>query len=119
MTSRALGAKKRKGRSLNDARYREVLEELLQGRDFLFEEATGLGPTTAEVRCNELLGSGRYLDVDPAVKDRAAYGIKENTGEPRYVRPCDPDGFTYNAECIRPQGGTRKSLAPSHPRKGV
>lgn len=76
----------------------------MQGRDFLFEEATGLGPTTAEVRCNEPLGPAHYLDVDPAVEHRAAYEITENTGEPCYVRPCDPDGFTYNSELIKPQG---------------
>src|SRR6266849_2208533 len=43
------GAAKWRGRRINDTQYRTLLRKLFRHRDFIFEEATGLGPTTAEI----------------------------------------------------------------------
>jgi len=51
------------------------------GIDFIFEEATGLGPTTAE-KLSLTLGPDRYLDVDPPRNEREKFGIPENTNQP-------------------------------------
>lgn len=57
------GAEKRFG-NVDDPLYAELLEELVdaQGLDFIFEEATGLGPTIAEKLSQAELGTERYLD---------------------------------------------------------
>lgn len=52
--------------SVEDPSYADGIESCIRsGRiDFVFEEAAGLGPSTAEQRANSLLGPGHYLDVD-------------------------------------------------------
>jgi hypothetical protein len=67
-------------RKIDDPQYRELLELLLaeDGIDFIFEEATGLGPTTAEKLAPR---PNRYLDVDPPRDQRETFGIPENTNE--------------------------------------
>ena len=57
------GAEKRKS-SVNDPTFSEAIEFLLSGKDFVFEEASGCGPTIAEKGAHEKLGPGHYLDVD-------------------------------------------------------
>jgi hypothetical protein len=53
--------------------------------DFIFEEASGLGPTIAEKLSQEELGFGRYLDMDPARTERAEFGIPANSSEPHMI----------------------------------
>jgi hypothetical protein len=70
-------------RSVDDPQFRELLDMLIaeDGIDFIFEEATGLGPTTAE-KLSLTLGTNRYLDVDPPRDEREKFGIPPNTNEP-------------------------------------
>ena len=80
------GAEKRFG-NLHDPMYSALLNKLMisEGLDFIFEEASGLGPTIAEKFALEHLGAGRYLDVDPARSDRAEFGIATNSHEPNMI----------------------------------
>jgi hypothetical protein len=52
--------------SIDDPSYASGVESFIRtGRaDFVFEEAAGLGPSTAEQRANLILGPGHYLDID-------------------------------------------------------
>jgi hypothetical protein len=75
------GAEKRKS-SVNDPTFSEAIEFLLSGKDFVFEEASGCGPTIAEKSAHEKLGPGHYLDVDPSRADRERYGIGDTGGQP-------------------------------------
>jgi hypothetical protein len=85
------GAEKRSLRKIEDPAYSKLIKQFLEGKDFLFEEASGFGPTKAQHVAEELLGPGRYLDVDPPPDQRSKHGICI-TGEPR---PVDPfDGFS-------------------------
>lgn len=70
-------------RSVDDPHFKSLLKMLVaeDGIDFIFEEATGLGPTTAE-KLALTWGPDRYLDVDPPPCDREKFGIPENTNEP-------------------------------------
>lgn len=70
-------------RRVDDPQFKELLDILVaeDGIDFIFEEATGLGPTTAE-KLALTWGPDRYLDVDPPRRDREKFGIPENTNEP-------------------------------------
>jgi len=85
------GAEKRGG-NRSDPQYEVLLKDLVaeDGLDFIFEEATGLGPTTAE-KLSFGLGSNRYLDVDPSIEERVKLGILANTNKPFMV------GFPPNA----------------------
>lgn len=80
------GAEKRIG-NLNDPTYVELLNKLMvsEGVDFIFEEASGLGPTIAEKLALEKLPFGHYLDIDPARGERAAFGILPNSSEPNMI----------------------------------
>jgi hypothetical protein len=73
-------------RRIHDPQYRELLELLIaeDGTDFIFEEATGLGPTTAE-KLSLTWGLNHYLDVDPLRAERKKFGIPENTSEPIFL----------------------------------
>jgi hypothetical protein len=48
--------------------------------DFVFEEASGRGPSICETLANQLLGTGHYLDVDPSPDERPKFGIAKSTG---------------------------------------
>jgi hypothetical protein len=52
--------------SVEDPSYTSGIESCIcSGRiDFVFEEASELGPSTAEQRANSLLGPGHYLGID-------------------------------------------------------
>ena len=52
---RLQGAEKSKF-NIDDPIYTVVVDRLMQGKDFIFEEATGLGPTTAEKLAHSKLG---------------------------------------------------------------
>jgi len=79
------GAEKRGG-NRSDPLYEELLKDLVaeDGLDFIFEEATGLGPTTAE-KLSLASGPNRYLDVDPSREERVKFGIPANTNNPFMV----------------------------------
>jgi hypothetical protein len=77
------GSKKRPG-NINDPLYVDLITDLIQDQtiDFIFEEATGLGPTTAEDLSAKLVGANRYLDLDPPTQKRQIFGIAPETNKP-------------------------------------
>ena len=70
------GAKKLPG-AIDDPIYREIVQSILKNDtvDFVFEEIGGRGPTFAEERALQILGPGRYLDVDPSAECREQRGV--------------------------------------------
>jgi hypothetical protein len=80
------GAEKRFG-NVHDPMYVGLLEKLMrsEGVDFIFEEASGLGPTIAEKLALERLAFGHYVDIDPARGERADFGIPANSSEPLMI----------------------------------
>jgi len=96
------GAERWHGRKLDDTQYRVVLERLVDESDFVFEEATGLGPTTAERLSAPRLGAGHYLDLDPPLDQRFAFGLAERTGDQSPIDPCDPNTDFCNSELVDP-----------------
>src|ERR1700733_5680428 len=69
-------------RRVDDPHFKSLLDMLIDENeiDFIFEEATGLGPTTAE-KVAMTWGPNHYLDVDPPREERLKFGIPENTNE--------------------------------------
>jgi hypothetical protein len=80
------GAEKRVG-NVHDPMYVILLEKLMvsEGVDFIFEEASGLGPTIAEKLALERLPFGHYVDIDPARNERMDFGIPANSSEPNMI----------------------------------
>jgi hypothetical protein len=80
------GAEKRLG-NVHDPMYVALLNKLMisEGVDFIFEEASGLGPTIAEKLALEQLAFGHYVDIDPARTDRPDFGIPTNSSEPNMI----------------------------------
>lgn len=80
------GAEKRIG-NVHDPMYVALLEKLMisEGVDFIFEEASGLGPTIAETLAIEKLAFGHYVDIDPARTERSDFGIAANSSEPHMI----------------------------------
>jgi len=80
------GAEKRVG-NVHDPMYLALLHKLMgsEGVDFIFEEASGLGPTIAEKLALEKLAFGHYVDFDPARGERAEFGIPANSNEPHMI----------------------------------
>ena len=80
------GAEKRLGNA-HDPMYVALLNKLLvsEGVDFIFEEASGLGPTIAEKLAIEKLAFGHYVDIDPARTERPDFGISPNSSEPHMI----------------------------------
>lgn len=80
------GAEKRLG-NVHDPMYVALLNKLMvsEGVDFIFEEASGLGPTTAEKLALERLAFGHYVDIDPARDERAEFGIPTISSEPNMI----------------------------------
>jgi len=61
---------------VDDENYSDLVHGFIRdGVDFVFEEASGLGPSIAEHLAESLLGPGRYLDFDPPLSERHKYGI--------------------------------------------
>jgi hypothetical protein len=88
------GSEKRHG-NVNDPLYAELVQYLIEDEriDFVFEEATDLGPTTAERLAAKLLGAGRYLDVDPSTQQRESFGIPAETNTPFLIGNPPDAGF--------------------------
>ena len=64
-----------------DSAYSLLVEDRIRkGVNFVFEEAAGLRPTTAENLATLVLGPGHYLDIDPPREERPKYGIAESPG---------------------------------------
>jgi hypothetical protein len=80
------GCQKRAG-NLNDPLYLPLLKELIaqDALDFVFEEATGLGPTIAQNLSVNEMGANRYLDVDPSRENREKFGISADSNEPNMI----------------------------------
>jgi hypothetical protein len=80
------GAEKRVG-NVNGPMYVTLLNKLLvsESVDFIFEEASGLGPTIAEKMALERLAFGHYVDIDPARSERTDFGIPTNSSEPNMI----------------------------------
>lgn len=80
------GAEKRLG-NVHDPMYMALLNQLMTSEqvDFIFEEASGLGPTIAEKLALEKLAFGHYVDIDPARGERAEFGIPANSNEPHMI----------------------------------
>ena len=91
------------GQSLDDTQFKSVLNNLVRGKDFLFEEATGLGPTTAEHLALSRWGAGHYLDIDPPLGDREALGIPQSTGDSVPIDTFDADTDSLCSELIGAQ----------------
>jgi hypothetical protein len=70
-----------------DPIYANLLGQLIDDEhlDFIFEEASGLGPSTAQELSREKLGPDRYLDVDPYREQRESLGIRGESGEPYFI----------------------------------
>ena len=69
--------------NIDDPDYRTLVNQLWQNHsiDFVFEEASGLGPTFAEKFALQKIGPGRYKDIDPSAGDRKTLGIPAETGK--------------------------------------
>src|SRR6267378_1524860 len=80
------GAEKRGGIA-SDLLYMLLLKRLIVDEriDFIFEEATGLGPTIAEDLSLSKLGPDRYWDVDPPRGEREKFGIPTQSNDPFMV----------------------------------
>jgi hypothetical protein len=70
-------------RNVEDPDYKTLVEQLSQtfSVDFVFEEASGLGPTFAEKFALQRIGPNRYKDIDPSVEQRKKLGIAPDTGK--------------------------------------
>lgn len=67
---------------------------ILDGPDFVFEEASGKSPSIAEGISVRHLGVDHYLDFDPPENERAKYGIAAKTGGGGPIDPCNsPDCY--------------------------
>jgi hypothetical protein len=51
--------------------------------DFIFEEESGLGPTTAQELAQPM--SIRYLDIHPRREERHNFGIAQDTDSPEFI----------------------------------
>ncbi len=80
------GAEKRLG-NVHDPTYVVLLNKLMISEevDFIFEEASGLGPTIAEKLALEKLAFGHYVDIDPARGERSEFDIPASSSEPNMI----------------------------------
>jgi hypothetical protein len=101
------GAEKFCRRKVEDPAYLDLVKQLLIGKDFVFEEASGLGPTKAEQLAREQLGSDHYLDIDPHASERSAYGI----GETGRQFPIDP--YSGNTDSFQQEFESEQSKRES------
>ena len=69
--------------NIEDADYKTLVDQLWREHslDFVFEEASGLGPTFAERFALANIGPHRYKDIDPSTADRKKLGIPPETGK--------------------------------------
>ena len=69
--------------NIEDPDYETLVDQLWleYAVDFVFEEASGLGPTFAERFTLANIGPHRYKDIDPSATDRKKLGIPAETGK--------------------------------------
>src|SRR5437899_7093585 len=72
--------------AIDDPMYLVALKNCLRRKDFIFEEASGRVPTTAQGLAVAKFGQGHYLDVDPSIEERQQLGIGQ-TELPTFYRP--------------------------------
>jgi hypothetical protein len=67
---------------IDDKCYRAMVEQLIKVHnvDFVFEEASGLAPSYAELIAKHRPKPIGYLDVDPSRAERVQHGLAEETG---------------------------------------
>jgi hypothetical protein len=61
---------------IDDPSYSLLVKDKIHGVDFVFEEVSGRGPSTAENLANSKLGPDHYLNIDPTPGERSQCGIK-------------------------------------------
>lgn len=86
-TSHRLQGAERGVANIEDPDYETLVEQLSQtySVDFVFEEATGLGPTFAQRFTLEKIGPNRYKDIDPSAEGRRKLGISGETGKHYWI----------------------------------
>jgi len=88
--------------NIEDCDYKTLVEQLWQtfSVDFVFEEASGLGPTFAEKFAFEKIGANRYKDIDPGGQQRKKLGFAPGTSKDyRIGRPnLDTNHWGYGRE---------------------
>jgi hypothetical protein len=62
---------------------------MLAGVDFVFEEASGRGPSIAEQLARSILKPDCYLDIDPPANERPKYGLATVSATGGAVDPCN------------------------------
>jgi hypothetical protein len=69
--------------NIDDPDYGTLIEQLRESYsvEFIFEEASGLGPTFAEKFALRRLGPYRYKDIDPSAAERKRLGIGSGTSK--------------------------------------
>jgi hypothetical protein len=72
-----------------DPSYSRLVKTLMGGVDFVFEEATGRGPSIAEQLVGSSQRSVQYLDFDPTPADRPKHGIAKVVGGGWPIDPCN------------------------------
>ena len=95
--------------NIDDPLYPILVRGLIEANsiEFVFEEGTGVGPTAAERLAGEVLGHGRYLDVDPPREQREGLGIPSGSNEP-YFFGNPPDCDFANWQLIPTHEGREK-----------
>src|ERR1700693_3060024 len=101
-------AEKRSDNNIDDPAYQALVEQMLKNKDFVFEEASGLGPTLAERLSTKKWGSGRYSDIDPSNETRSKHGIAEQTGSYMEIEPAGISCYTLDCEIV-PEQDKRES----------
>jgi hypothetical protein len=100
------GAEAARTPNIDDQKYITLVDGFLEGKDFVFEEASGLGPTKAEHLVTERLGAGHYRDIDPPIDPQSGtrwpYGIGV-TGSSFPLEPCTILTDFYRVEFVEEQ----------------
>lgn len=75
-----------------DSSYSDWVESFVRaGIDFVFEEASGRGPSIAEQLTHSILKPNCYLDIDPPANERHKYGLAASSAT---GGPIDPSNST-------------------------
>lgn len=92
--------------SVNDPDYSALVERVLseEAIDFIFEEASECGPTTAEGLAKGSKPVVKYLDIDPHPKEQHKFGICKDNGE------LFPDELSDESEEIIEEASKREEL---------
>ena len=79
--------------NIKDPDYETLVDQLYRkySIDFVFEEASGLGPTFAEEFASANLGPHRYKDIDPSAAARKKLGMPAETGKDYRIGSLDLD----------------------------